>query len=303
MRDDSSRAQAASAVLAALMLTQSALGLLFPGAYRDVAWIRATWYGNDWVTLAVAVPALAGALLLARCGSVRGRLLWLGLLGYGVYNYALYAVGAALNAFFPLYVALLVLAAATLRLAVRDADAEGIARAFRRRTPARVVGAYVTLVATGLAGVWLALWAAYAFAGKRTPVEPEVFKLVAALDLTLMVPALATGGVLLWRRRPWGYVVASAAAVQGVLYLLVLAVNSLVAVARGLTPAPGEAPLWGTLALLTAGAAGLLLANVRPEAAMRPLEPLTPPRAAPRSSRTRPGRRRALWVTHDESRA
>jgi hypothetical protein len=65
MRDDSCRAQAASAVLAALMLTQSALGLLFPGAYRDVAWIRATRYGNDWVTLAVTVPALAGALLLA----------------------------------------------------------------------------------------------------------------------------------------------------------------------------------------------------------------------------------------------
>jgi hypothetical protein len=50
--------------------------------------IRATWYGKDRVTLAVAVPALAGALLLERRGSVRGRLPWLGLLGSGVYNYA-----------------------------------------------------------------------------------------------------------------------------------------------------------------------------------------------------------------------
>jgi hypothetical protein len=45
-----------SAALAALMLAQSLLGLLFQGQYRDVAWIKAAWFGNDWVTLIVAVP-------------------------------------------------------------------------------------------------------------------------------------------------------------------------------------------------------------------------------------------------------
>jgi hypothetical protein len=36
-----------SALLTAVMAVQSVLGLRFPGAYRDVEWIKATWFGND----------------------------------------------------------------------------------------------------------------------------------------------------------------------------------------------------------------------------------------------------------------
>ncbi len=111
--------------------------------------------------------------------------------------------------------------------------------------------------------MWMVMWAAYVFAGQPTPIEPEVFKLVAALDITIMVPGLALGGVLLWRRRAWGYVVAAIAGVQGSLYLLVLSINSAVAILRGLAEAPGELPLWGTLAVTTTAVTFLLLANVR----------------------------------------
>jgi len=81
---------------------------------------------------------------------------------------------------------------------------------------------------------------AYVFAGRPTPVEPEAFRIGAALDLSLMVPALTFGGVLLWNRRPWGYVLDSIAGIQAALYLIVLSVNSFVAIRRGLTAAPGE---------------------------------------------------------------
>ena len=81
--------------------------------------------------------------------------------------------------------------------------------------------------------------------------EPEAFKLVAALDLVIMVPLLTVGGVWLSRRTPWGYVVACIAAVQASLYLLVLAVNSMLFLSLGLADPPGELPIWGTLALVT----------------------------------------------------
>ncbi|MHB1345500.1 MAG: hypothetical protein ACYCX3_14265, partial [Thermoleophilia bacterium] len=109
-------------------------------------------------------------------------------------------------------------------------------------------------VAVGLSVVWLGTWAAYVFAGRPTPVETEAFHLVAALDMTLMVPALVTGGVLLWRRRPWGYVIAPVAGIQASLYLLVLSVNSAVSISRGIVAAPGELPIWGTLMVLTSTA-------------------------------------------------
>jgi len=67
--------------------------------------VLATWFGNDWVTPAIALPLLTTGLLLDRRGSICGRLLWLGALGYAVYNYAFFLFGAALNSFFPLYVA------------------------------------------------------------------------------------------------------------------------------------------------------------------------------------------------------
>src|SRR5215204_6649040 len=139
-----------SAVLAVLMVVQSVLGRVFPGQYRDAQWIRLTWVGNDWLTLAVAVPLLVASLLLSRRGSVRGLLLWLGTLGYGAYNYAYYMLGAALNAFFPLYIAPLVLSVVTLIFMLSRIDVAGAAVGFRTKTPVRIVGGYLVFVAVGL---------------------------------------------------------------------------------------------------------------------------------------------------------
>src|SRR5215207_1697837 len=215
------------------------------------------------LTVVLAVPLLVASLLLARRGSVRGLLLWLGMLGYGAYNYAYYMLGAALNAFFPLYIAALLLSVVTLILALLRIEVAEIAASFRPKTPVRIVGGYLVFVAVGLTFVWMVMWAAYIFAGQPTPIEPEAFKLVAALDITIMVPGLALGGVLLWRRNAWGYIVAAIAGIQGSLYLLVLSINSADEILRGLAEAPGELPLWGTLAVTTTAVTFLLLANVR----------------------------------------
>jgi hypothetical protein len=250
-----------TAVVAIVMLAQSALGLLFRGQYRDVEWIAATWHGNDWVTLVVALPLLSAGIVLTRGGSVRGLLIWLGTLAYAIYNSAYYLFGAALNAFFPLYAVTVIVSAVALIFALSGIAPSGIARRFRAGTPARLLGGYFVFVGLALAAVWLGLWTAYVFAGRPTPIEPEAFKLVAALDIVLMVPILAIGGVLLWRRNAWGYIVSAIAGVQGSLYLLVLTINSIIAVARGLAAGPGEMPIWGGLAAMTTAATLLLLEN------------------------------------------
>lgn len=245
-------------LLLALMLAQSLLGVIRADQYRDVPWIKATWYGNDWITLVVAGPLLAFALRDRAWSTPRRRLLMLGVVGYAGYNYAFYLFGAALNVFFPLYVVGALLAAATLGHALWHLDVTQVA-ALRPGTPVRLVGGYLVFVAVGLAAVWLGMWGAYAFTGRPTPIEPEAFKIVAALDLSLMVPALAAGGVLLFRRTPWGPVIATVAAIQGSLYLLVLSVNAAIAIERGLAPAPGELLIWVPLTVFTAIAAILLL--------------------------------------------
>jgi hypothetical protein len=244
------------------MVAQSVLGLTFPNQYRDVEWIRATWWGNDWVTLCIALPFLIGHIVRSDRRSVQALLLWVGVLGYATYNYAYYLFGARLNAFFPLYIVLLVLSVVALILALSLVDAGEVAASFQSATLVRAIGGYYTIIGIGLACVWLGMWAAYIVAGRPTPVEPEAFKLVAALDLSVMVPALVVGGLLLWRRKAWGYVIATIAGIQGSLYLLVLSVNSAVAIHRGITRAPGELPMWGALAVLTTVVTVVLLTRI-----------------------------------------
>lgn len=263
MHDDLKAPHVLSVVIAALMAAQAMLGRLFEGQYRDVEWIRATWLGNDLVTLCLAVPLLVTALVLVRRGSVRALILWLGVLGYSAYNYAYYMLGAALNAFFPLYILLLVLSVVTVILVVSRVDASQVAAALRAQTPVRTIGGFLVFVAVGLSLVWFGMWAAYAFAGRPTPVAPEAFRLVAALDTSIMVPLMACGGVLLWRRNKWGGLVAGIAGIQGSLYLIVLSVNSSIAILRGLAKAPGELPLWGALAVATMTASAVLLRSLK----------------------------------------
>jgi hypothetical protein len=131
----------------------------------------------------------------------------------------------------------------------------------------RLIGGAQVFVGIALASVWIATWAAYVFAGRPTPVVPEAFRLVAALDLVLMVPALTSGGILLWRRMPWGFVMAAIASIQGTLYLFVLSINSVVAIQRGLAPPPGELPIWGPLTVFMTIVTLVLLAGIRDERA------------------------------------
>ena len=57
--------------LAVLMTAQSLAGLMAPEQYRDVEWIKATWYGNGWLTLIVAVSLLLTSRVVAGRGSAR----------------------------------------------------------------------------------------------------------------------------------------------------------------------------------------------------------------------------------------
>ena len=251
-----------SIVLGALMVVQSTLGLTYPAEYLDADWIKATWFGNDWVTLVVAVPLLSIGLTGRGRESVRRLLAWLGVLGYAVYNYAFYLFGAALNTFFLLYVAATVVATTALIVALSSVDSTRVAHAFRRSTPVRAIGGGLGGVAVGLASIWIFMWAAHVFAGRQLPAETEVFKLVAALDLSVMVPALVSGGALLWRKSRWGYLLAAIAGVQASLYLVVLSINSIIAIRRGLEAAPGQLPIWVPLTTFITLLTLLLFANV-----------------------------------------
>jgi len=244
------------------MALQAVTGIAAPSVYRDAAWIKAAWFGNDIVTLLVGMPMLAGGLLLARRGSVRGELLWFAGLGYGTYNYAYYMYGAHIGLLFPAFVALFVACVWALALSVSAADVPALAARFGPKTPVRLVAGYAALTGVGLMVAWLAQWGAYVFAGTVPSIGEAPFRLVAAMDLSYMVPPMLVGAVLLWRRRAWGYLISTIAITQGSAYTAVLTVASVVGGLRGIEGSMAQVPIWGAWTLVGAAAAAALLLNV-----------------------------------------
>jgi hypothetical protein len=252
-----------SLVIVTLMAIQSAVGVLDPAVYRDTGWVTAAWFGNDLVTLVVAAPLLLWALFAFRRGSLRAELIWYAMLGYAVYNYAYYLFGAALNAFFPVYAALFVLPVLALILALGRVDADAIARRFAPSTPRRSIAGYMLFTGIGLTFAWTAQWAAYVLAGKIPSIGVEPFQLVAAMDLTFMVPWFVVGAVLLLRRSTWGFLVAPIIILKGATYTLVLTTTSTVAGIRGVEGSFEQVPIWAAWTLLGLLAAWGLLGNLR----------------------------------------
>ena len=269
-----------SALAVPLAAVAAAAGLAVPGLYRDAAVLVPQARGQDLVTLVVGVPLLLGALVPARRGSARARLLWLGALGYLAYTYSSYAFGARFNPLFLVYVALMGLTIYGLVLGLAGTDAPALAARFRRGAPTRLVGAFLLAVAALMAFVWLADIVPATVGGGVPQAVREAETptgVIHVLDLALVLPALAIAGVLLLRHAPWGYVLAGVLLVKAAtLGLAILAMGLFLYLAEQ-TWTPG---LVGLFAALTLGASGLTAAYLR---AIEPLEePLTaaPPRRA-----------------------
>lgn len=254
-------------VLIAILATFAAAGGLFlNGLYRDNPFVTTTWLGNDAVTLFLGVPILAAGLIFAARGSLKAQLVWLGALDYMLYNYAFYLFGAAFNAFFLLYAVLLALSIMALILGLAGLDVKQIQHQFSARTPVKWIGGYFFFVALGLSLVYAAQSIVFIVTGQVPAIvtlSGHPTNVVFALDLTLLIPWLVVGALWLVKRRPWGYVIAAILSIKGPLYTLVLGLNSILVVNRGIATT-SELPLWGSLTVLGLAAGALLFGNMNP---------------------------------------
>ena len=198
-----------SFALALLAALAAATGLLAPSVYRDApSWV-AQARGQDLVTLVLVVPLMLAAYIGARRGSTRAFLVWLGCVGYIAYSYAIYAFSAHFNSLFLVYVATFGIATYTLVFGLVGIDAAGVARAFGGRTPTRLVGTVLIGMSVLTALMWLVQDVPALLSG-RVPNDVVEAGLLTnpthVLDLGLVLPACVIAGLLLARRRAWGFV-------------------------------------------------------------------------------------------------
>ena len=261
-----------SAIVATASVVASVGGLSIKDLYQDdTSWATAALRGGDLVTLVVAVPTLVVAMVLASRGSSRARLVWIGALAYTVYNFAFYVFGAAFNDLFLVHVVAFSSSIFALILTMTNMDASTIAVGYRARMPVRAVAALLILVGVVFATLWSVLSISYAVSGSLSlgAAPLQGMHLVFAIDLSLMVPGMVLAGVLLWRRRPWGFVMGTAMSVFGAIYQLNLAAAGWFQANAGVEGVKRIDPVGAVFIVAFLVAAGVMVRALHPVAASR----------------------------------
>lgn len=165
---------------------------------------------QDVVTLFIGVPILLWALYLSRKGSLRGRILLAGTLGYFLVTYVLYMLMVMYNSFFLIYVILTSLSFFALALTLFSFDLKMLCSFFTKSKAVKGVGGFLIFTATMMGLLWLGVVAPPLLNGS-IPVQVEHYTtlVVQAVDLALLLPIAFVAGVLLLKDRPLGYLLVS----------------------------------------------------------------------------------------------
>jgi hypothetical protein len=214
-----------------------------------------------------SLPLLIVALVLSIRGSLRGQLVWLGMLNFTIYNYSYYLFGAALNSFFLIYAALFTFSMYSLVFGLVFLDYNKIEKSFKKKTPVKGISIFMILLAITLGGAWIVQWVNFVI----TSTPPQIMinlnsanNLVATLDLTFVVPLCFVAAYNLWQRRPIGYVLTVMLNVKGFVYNLILIFGSIVQAQAGIKGAMELVPLWVILCIGCLSSFVILLINMRP---------------------------------------
>jgi hypothetical protein len=253
-----------AAVIVPLTVIASSGGLFLPGLYRDPVMFVPVLQGQDLVTL-IAMPFLAGALLLARRGSVRAAIAWIGLLGYVWYTYTGAAVAYYFNSFFLIYVTIFSLSAFALVFALSSIDVDQLGRRFATDTPRKPVAIFLLLIALMLGPLEIAQIVPFIMAGAMPQIivnSGGVTNFVYVLDLGVIVPLALISAIWLWRRVPWGYVLAGGILTKGTTMGLALLSMDWFSMRSG-QPSDGLALMWAIIAFGSLGMLVWLLRHYR----------------------------------------
>ncbi|MGQ1838690.1 hypothetical protein ACT4S2_09550 [Kocuria turfanensis] len=257
------------------------------GLYRyDTVFTAAGSRATDLVTLVIGIPLLVGATVGWWRGSTRAGLVLLGGLGYFLYIYAGYALGAiAYNELFLLYVVLFSSSLYAFVLGFAALFRQGPARLFPAGTPRRGPAVLMFASTVVLVVVWGTPLAAAAVTGAAPEgLGPYSTEFTEALDLAVIAPATVWAGVLILRRDPRGYLIAVSLLVLEILLAPLIIAQTILQLRAGVTFTLPEiiGPMIGFVILALAAIA--VLAAILRHVPVTARRPERAPRAGPGGS-------------------
>ncbi len=202
-----------SAALAVAAAVASGLSVARPSLLMGVAGSNGNMRGTAVVVFVVGVPVLILAMIGASRGSARAFVVWLGTLGYLLYQAVLFCFATPFNNLFLIYVAYLSLAVWSIVLLLRGADLDAFGARLSPKTPIRYVAGFALVVVVLNATAWLAGIVPTVFSDDPGEFLTETGLLtnpVYIQDLAIWLPLLATSAVAAWRHQIWGQLITAA---------------------------------------------------------------------------------------------
>lgn len=194
--------------------------------YYDTVSSAAQQQGNDVVTLFIALPLLVVSTWMTFSGSLRGRLLLTGTLGFFLYTYLSMCMLTAFNTLFLVYVAIFGLSLYAFILCMMSFNLETLPRHFSDRLPHGWIAALLFIIGAFLALTWLGRVLSPLMQGTPPLLDNGITMVIQAMDLSLVVPLAVLSGILLLRRSAWGYLLTSVFVLKAI--ALGLAVSAMV---------------------------------------------------------------------------
>jgi hypothetical protein len=231
-------------------------GVFINGLYRDNPDFVAQARGQDFISLAVVLPALIITAFLAHRGSPRARLLWLGGLVYLVYTYIVAAFDVKFNLLFLVYVALLGCSLYALIGSLVTTDMVGIKAGFTKETPVKAVSIYLAILVVLFYFMWLGEIVPALMAGKipqsiqdnGTPTNA-----VHVLDMAWILPAFGITAINLWRKQALGYTLAGALLSYAVFLILAILGMAIFMIREGHPVVIPQVVIFGALLAISLG--------------------------------------------------
>jgi hypothetical protein len=178
------------------------------GLYKHMsAEVAPQGIAQDYVTLFIAIPLLIISFFKAREGSLKGRYLLAGTLGYFLVTYLFYTVMAMYNVMFLTYVILMGASFYSFILIILSFDTSALQDSFTPSIPVKTAGGFLVFTSIVIGLLWLSIIVPPLFDGTIIPLQVEHYTtlIVQGLDLGILLPAGFISGVLLVRKKPLGF--------------------------------------------------------------------------------------------------
>lgn len=174
----------------------------------------------DFVTLVLGIPLLIASLYFTNRGSFRGKLMLTGTLGYFLYTYMSYTFLWMYNPLFIVYVILMSACLYAFLLNFMSFEIDKVPAMFNEKLPTKFLGAFQLFVGFAIGLLWLGKIApSILYSAIPVGLEHYTTLVIQGMDLGIVVPTAFLSGILIIRRKPFGYLLSSVIIIKGVTML------------------------------------------------------------------------------------